>query len=187
MSRIFGEAIQTGIIVPDTEKAMQGWLEAGIGPFFIAEEHRMPARYHGKEDEIVFRAAFACSGAMQYELIQPLDETPSAFWEYLDRHPEGGIHHLAYLCDDIEDTVARVNAEGPLFEVVQEFIFPDGQVHEVYLEPVRKVSGPVAVQLISRKNQPGVQFFERMRLAAAEWNGSNPIRSVMEMYIEPQK
>ncbi len=185
MSRLFGEAIQTAIIVPDTEKAMQGWLEAGIGPFFVAEEHRMPARFRGGEtEEVVFRAAFACSGDMQYELIQPLDDTPSAFREYLNRHPEGGFHHIAYLCDDIDDKLAEVNADGPLFEVVQEFVFPDGHVHEVYLEPVRNVTGQIAVQLISRKNEPGVQFFEQMKVAAAEWDGSRPVRSVIEMYLD---
>ena len=184
MSRLFGEAIQTGIIVPDTAKAMEGWLEAGIGPFYIADEHRMPARYRGDENIIVFRAAFACSGFMQYELIQPLDDTPSAFNEFLKKNPEGGIHHLAYLCDDIEETVARVNSNGMLFEVVQEFVFPDGLIHEVYLEPVNKVGGAVAVQLISRKNKPGVRFFDRMRDAAGEWDGSRPTRSVIEMYIE---
>ena len=181
MSRLFGEAIQTGIIVPNVEEAMNGWLEAGIGPFFLSKEMPLTARYRGKPSDVVITVAFAYSGEMQYEFVQQDNDNPSAFGDFMAHHPQGGLHHLAYICDDIEETVSRVNANGPLFEVVQEFVFEDGKVHEIYMDPVRPVPGQLAVQLISRKNPPGIRFFELMKDASADWDGRDPIRSLDEM------
>ena len=47
----------------------------------------------------------------QIELIEPLgDMSPIA--AFLERHPEGGIHHLCYEVDDIEAACATMVAAG---------------------------------------------------------------------------
>ncbi|MCP4382200.1 MAG: methylmalonyl-CoA epimerase [Hyphomicrobiales bacterium] len=47
----------------------------------------------------------------QIELIEPLGET-SPIAAFLERHPEGGIHHLCYEVDDIGAASAAMVAAG---------------------------------------------------------------------------
>ena len=180
MSRIFGRPIQLGNVVPDVEAAMQGCVELGIGPFFIQERLEQPARYRGERHDLVFTCAFAQAGELQVEFISQDNDAPSAFRDFLERRPEGGLHHLAYYCDAVRDKVAEVNADGERFEVVQEFIFPDGVAHEVYLDPVRPVAGQLSVQLVEPSDD-GKAFFDLVRAAADEWDGSRPLRPMAEV------
>jgi len=181
MSRYFGKPVQMGNIVPDIDAAMQGCIEAGIGPFFVQREHANPARYRGERHDVVFSCAFGYSGDIQVEFIQQLNDAPSAFRDFLSRRPEGGLHHLAYFTDDIDATVAAANRERPRFEIAEEFIFPDGQVHEVYLEPVEEVTGPLAVQLINSNNRESVEFFELMQRQSVGWDGADPVRPLADV------
>jgi methylmalonyl-CoA/ethylmalonyl-CoA epimerase len=45
------------------------------------------------------------------ELLQPLGET-SPIAKFLERHPDGGIHHLCYEVDDIKAARDRLQAAG---------------------------------------------------------------------------
>ena len=82
MSIILGPAHQLGIVVRDIEAAMVRWTkDMGVGPFFyLGNPPIFDYQYLGKSSPIKLRAAFACSGPMQIELIeqgwQPADSLP---------------------------------------------------------------------------------------------------------------
>ena len=99
MSQYFGKAVHAAFVVPDIDKAIHRMLDSGIGPVYGMRRIRVAARFRGIRNDVLITAAFVYSGAMQYECVQQHDATPSAYTEYLERHPEGGFHHLAYFCD----------------------------------------------------------------------------------------
>lgn len=181
MSRLFGNPIQIGNVVPDIHRAMQGCLQAEIGPFFIHENFECRARYRGQRQDLVFSCAFAYSGNIQVEFIQQENDVPSAFRDYLELHPEGGLHHMAYYCDDIQQTIAAANKDKQRYDLVEEFIFPDDAVHEAYLVPTNNIPGSLAIQLVNRNNPSSVEFFEAMERIAADWDGTDPIRPMHDI------
>lgn len=74
------------------------------------------------------KTAFAKSGEVQIELIQPLDGD-NPYTEFLARRGEG-IHHLGFKVDDIDQAKAELGKKGmePFFSgdlVVMKFAYYD--------------------------------------------------------------
>lgn len=178
MSRLFGKAVHAAFVVPDIKAAMQEVIDDGIGPFYLMDHITPDARYRGTRNNPCISAAFVNSGDMQFEFIQPHDDTPSAFREFLERKPEGGLHHIAYWVDDIGDAVKDAQGQGFACNTVQEFVHPDGTAYEIYLEPLGK---PEAKLIQIMVDSPVKAFFEGVRQAAESWDGSNPVRDALEL------
>ena len=84
MTVLPGPVRQIGYVVTDLDQAMAGWLELGVGPWFVMRGLPMQALYRGEPCETTLSVAWSNSGEMQIELIQQLDDTPSIFTEFLD-------------------------------------------------------------------------------------------------------
>ena len=57
------------------------------------------------------RTAFFCVGEVHLELLEPTSpDSPIA--KFLEKHPAGGIHHLAYETDNIEGQLKQASAAG---------------------------------------------------------------------------
>ncbi len=183
MSRFFGKCEHDAFVVPDFDAAVQRLLDAGIGPVFVMKRIRVAARFRGERHDPLFSAAFAYSGSSQFEFICQHDDTPSAYKEFIDRKPGGGLHHTAYFAPQGFDAVlASAKARGTEFTVVQEFITPDGTPYEVYVEPTGKPDPLQAQLMISGPMEP---FFAEMERIAASWDGSDPIRDALKL-IPPE-
>jgi catechol 2,3-dioxygenase-like lactoylglutathione lyase family enzyme len=178
VSRLFGNAVHAAFIVPDIKAAMQEVIDDGIGPFYLMDHITPDASYRGTRNNPCISAAFVNSGDMQLEFIQPHDDTPSAFREFLARKPEGGLHHIAYWVDDIGEAVKSAEAKGYRFNTVQEFVNPDGSAYEIYLEPVGK---PDAKLIQIMVDSPVKAFFANVRMAAENWDGSEPVRDALDL------
>jgi methylmalonyl-CoA/ethylmalonyl-CoA epimerase len=104
-----------GVLVEDLERAIAA--HAGRGPWSVWTHgaHTMRTlEADGAPVEFAFRVA-ADAGAPQIELIQPLDERgPHAAW-MRDRGP--GLHHLAYLVQDVA-VARRAMREAGFAEIV---------------------------------------------------------------------
>jgi catechol 2,3-dioxygenase-like lactoylglutathione lyase family enzyme len=108
------------------------------------------------------------------EIITPHADQQSAYNDFLRRNPHGGLHHIAYFSDDFGKTLAKMDAAGMPLRIVQEFIdTPGSEPFEIYCEPVG-VDNPVIFQLL----RPGLfdGWFDFMLEAAANWDGTEPIR-----------
>lgn len=113
-------AVQVGIVVRDLEKST-GLLEKlfGIGPFhFIEWPNRPESKYffRGRQEPIKIRQAFVQVGALELELIQPLEGENNAYQQFLDERGEG-IHHILFETQDMDGTVSLVKEQG--VEVLQ--------------------------------------------------------------------
>jgi hypothetical protein len=178
VSRYFGDSVQAANVVPDIEHAIGRMLDSGIGPVFVMRRVRLLARHRGVQNSVLITVAFVYSGGIQYEFVEQHDDTPSAYLEFLAAHPEGGFHHVAHFCDDFDAALARAGELGTPFEVVQEFITPDGVPFEIYVQP-KGASDPLVTQL--SLTGPLQQFFAQMRAAAVNWNGSDPVRDAIAL------
>lgn len=184
VSQVFGNAVHAAFVVPDLDYEIERVLATGIGPIFLMKEIRPLARYRGERNDLFMSAAFVFSGNMVFEYVQQHDNTPSAYKEFLDRHPEGGLHHYAYFCDTFQDARDTARKLGKEFTVVQEYIWPSGEPYEIYMEPEGHPD-PLLVQLMI--HSPLEQMFEEMERISQDWDGSKPIRNAFELLPESMR
>jgi catechol 2,3-dioxygenase-like lactoylglutathione lyase family enzyme len=113
-------AVQIGIVVDDLERTTQLLSTVfGIGPFRFIEWPNRPDThyaYRGREEHIKIRQAFVQVGPLELEFIQPLEGDRNAYRQFLDEKG-GGIHHLLFEVEDLEEVTAEVAKSG--VEVLQ--------------------------------------------------------------------
>ncbi|MFX1456627.1 MAG: VOC family protein [Promethearchaeota archaeon] len=63
------------------------------------------------EKPLKIRVGFANIGNTMIELFQPLDDN-SIYSEYLEKYPEGGVHHVGFLVTDIEKEAKKWDEMG---------------------------------------------------------------------------
>jgi hypothetical protein len=171
MSRIFGPARQLGYVVHDIEAAMRHWTDdVGVGPFFYFEKVGMrDYRYLGESYAIELSIALSYSGDIQIELIQQRNAVPSLYLDRLRDHGEV-LHHVSAWSTDYDHDRQRIIDAG--HTPVQEArigtnrlaYFSTGQAPHSTVFELYDVSGKVQ------------GFNERIRLAAQDWDGTDPIR-----------
>jgi catechol 2,3-dioxygenase-like lactoylglutathione lyase family enzyme len=182
MSRILGPIHHHGYVYPDFDAALKRFAAAGIGPFFCMHETEALSIYKGELLPLNMSIAFVYSGQTCIEIITPTADQQASYNDFLRHTPHGGLHHVAYLSDDFDRSRALMAAAGAPLEVVQEFVTaPENPPFEIYTEPVG-VANPMIVQLL----KPGLfdAWFAMMRDAAADWDGSDPIRGAGQLLAD---
>jgi catechol 2,3-dioxygenase-like lactoylglutathione lyase family enzyme len=169
MSVLPGPIRQIGYVVTDLDKAMQSWVELGVGPWFVIRGLPMRALYRGEPCETALSLALSNSGEMQVELIHQEDDTPSIFTEFLASNGPG-YHQLAYWTEDFDATMNAVEGAGlPI-------VWSGGEGFGVRFAYVEPPDGPAAVIEISELTETQLASSTYIRHAAAGWDGSDPIR-----------
>lgn len=171
MSRFLGEIRQLGYVVPDIKAAMDHWSRVmGVGPFFY--NPRVPItgyRYGGTPFEVENSVALANSGPVQVELIQPRNEAPSMYRDFI-RAGHMGLQHVAYWTRDFDRDLARMCDQG--FRVQMEgcvgangrFVYFDREAHPGTVIELSEVLGPKG------------RMFDMIRQAGQGWDGRDPVR-----------
>lgn len=174
MSRIFGPVCQNGYVVRDIEAAMDHWINAlGVGPWFYIEEVKTDwFRHRGKDSKPQISIALANSGDLQIELIQQRNDAPSMYKEFLDAGREG-LQHMSFWTTEYQALYDRVLSmgytighEGQIGGEQGRFAYLDTETHPGTIVEISDISGGKG------------RFFEHIRAAARDWDGSNPIRKV---------
>ncbi|XCI61932.1 glyoxalase [Mycolicibacterium parafortuitum] len=162
---------QIGYVVTDLDRALDGWVCLGVGPWFVIRNLEQRVTYRGVPCEITLSLALANSGDMQVEVICQHDDTPSVFTEFLAaRGP--GFHQLAYWTEDFESTMAGLAETGwPVVWSGGE----DVGTRFAYLEPP---GGPAAAIEIMELTDATSGMATFLRDAAASWDGTDPIREL---------
>lgn len=175
MSRLFGPTRQLGIVVHDFMGTLRHWAEVqGIGPFFYFTDAPIDGfRLRGKEvDAPIVSIAFAYSGDLQIEIVHQQNDVPSLYQEFLESGREG-LNHIAAFHDKpgYDATYARaVKAVGTPW---QEGAI--GGVRFAYFETER-VPGATICEIAESGMEEPMALFEQMRVAAKQWDGSDPFR-----------
>jgi hypothetical protein len=172
MSKLFGSVRQLGFVVTDIEAAMAWWLRsAQIGPWFYLDNavvSHVTTRGTVTPD-LKLSAAFANTGDLQIELIEQRCDTPSIYTRPGD---DGGrLHHLSSWPEPTayDQVKARAAEEG--FIVDMEAGGKRGAFAYFSKEGEDGPFFEIAAMLPWRK-----AFFDQVRAAAVDWNGTDPIR-----------
>lgn len=171
MSRLFGNIAQIGYVVRDIDTAMENWVKHGVGPWFYVDRVQTDYfRYRGVDSGMQMSVALANSGDVQLELIQPRNDAPSMYRDFLESGREG-MQHIAYWSNDfqtlLDDALAAgytVGQEGSIGGEQGRFVYLDTELEQGTVIELSDISGPKG------------QFFQYIRDVAASWGGSDPIR-----------
>ena len=174
MSRIFGAVTQNGYVVRDIHAAMDHWVKVmGVGPWFYVDRVQTDYfRHRGEASPLEMSVALANSGDLQIELIQQRNDAPSMYKEFLDAGHEG-LQHMAYWTRDYQGLYDKalslgykVGQEGQIGGEQGRFCYFDAEGHPGTVIEISDISGNKG------------RFFEHIRKAALDWDGSDPIRIV---------
>ncbi|MDT5044839.1 MAG: hypothetical protein QOG75_692 [Mycobacterium sp.] len=172
MSVLPGPIRQIGYVVTDLDQALASWVELGVGPWLVIRGLPMRALYRGEPCETTLSLALSNSGELQVELIQQQDDAPSIFTEFLESGGSG-YHQLAYWTEDFDATMKAVlDAGWPV-------VWSGGEgfgVRFAYVEP--PTAAPSTVVEISELTETTRASSKYIRDAAADWDGSDPIREM---------
>ncbi len=174
MSLLFGKVCQNGYVVRDIDKAIKFWTEVmRVGPFFYIPRVKTDwFRYRGVDSAVEMSIAMANSGDLQIELIQQRNDAPSMYLDHLRDHDEG-MQHMSYWSNDYQALYDRAIASG--FVVGHEGQIGGAQGRFAYFE---SAGHPGTVIEISDISGGKGRFFDHVRKAAANWDGSDPVRVI---------
>jgi catechol 2,3-dioxygenase-like lactoylglutathione lyase family enzyme len=166
-----GSIRQIGYVVTDLDRALAGWVELGVGPWFVIRSMPQRVFYRGEPCEITLSLALANSGDMQLEVIQQQDETPSIFTEFLAAGREG-FHQFAYWTEDFDATMQVVEDAGwPVVWSGGE----DVGTRFAYVEPPNSPATIIEIMELTETTKGMATF---VRDAAGSWDGSDLIRNL---------
>jgi hypothetical protein len=174
MSRRFGQITQNGYVVPDLDAAMRHWSRVlGIGPWYVMGETAFDDMlYRGRPTAARVNIAMANSGDLQIELIQPLDDEPTPYRDFLQQTGGvGGLQHVSSWPDTgfYERTISEFTATGG------EILFQGraGRTRFTYLDTAQDLGTVFEMSDLS----PGSRrLFDAIRRDAGNWDGREPIR-----------
>lgn len=168
-----GTIMQLAYVPGDLDGALRYWTETmGVGPFFKLPNIQVEsAKYRGEPANIDFTVYIAYWGDLQIELIEQHNDTPSIYSSWR-REGREGLHHV---CIQVEDMAkARAVCAEAGATVMQEIALPGGG-EAIYVDAG---GGPGSLIEMICFPPENYAFFDVMRDAARDWDGSEPIRLV---------
>lgn len=172
---MLGPVVQVAYRVDDARAAATRMAHlTGAGPFVVIDRIQLShGEVGGAPCDFVHTSAYGWSGEVMMELVQPDSGPPSPFHPPFG--PDGtGLHHMAVMVDDLQDTYAWVDAQGLALAARAvtagadgtEFAFVDtraelGHLTEIY-ERSDRLTG----------------FYETIRRLSIGWDGTDPVRTL---------
>lgn len=174
MSTLFGPVRQLGYVVRDLEAAMKHWVEVmHVGPFFHFDRPPLiDYRYRGQPADLWISAAFAQCGPMQIELIQPRNDAPSMWRDFLAAGHEG-LQHIAFWVDEAGFDAKLAQAEAAGFTVCMSGSTIGASGRIVYFEQEAHPGTAIELSCLTPAKK---KVFDGVAEAAVGWDGRDPIR-----------
>lgn len=109
---VLGAVAQVGYLVDNLDDGIRSWVDRlGVGPWTVFRNVLMEGTYRGEPTAVQMDVALGYQGDVQIELIEPTNAARSPY-----RGDDGkvltGIHHLAWLVDDLDAVAAKLDASG---------------------------------------------------------------------------
>ena len=167
--------VQMAWVVDDLEAAATRISKAmRCGPFLMTRHIQLTdPRHRGRPQRTDFSLALAQAGAVQIELVEQHDDTPSVYRDAFPDGPPGGMafHHVAVIVADVGQETARYNALG--FDTGSSGRF--GDVDFTYVDT--RAAGGFMVEVLPDSDTIN-RFFGAVRKAAEEWDGTTVWREM---------
>ncbi len=169
-----GGIIQMAYVVTDLDAAIDHWVhDLKVGPWFRIDHFTgIDPVYRGGPSQADMTIAMAFAGHMLIELIQPNDDHPSVYRELLDRSGPG-FHHFGVASTDIDGDVAALEAKGYTL-AFRAGVPTGGEV--AYMDGGADKPGFVEyIEATAAMDETFTRFWR----ASVDWDGSDPIRSMI--------
>ena len=166
VSTRFGPVRQLGYVVRDLDRALEGWLAAGVGPWYVIDPLALERFQYRGGASIVPDVAIALSysGDLQVELIHQRDDTPTLYRDFLATSAEGGLQHLGFIPADYDAALAAALADG--WKVGH-----DGAAAGTRFAYVERGNHPGTVVELIDLDDAMAGFMAHIAAAAADWDG----------------
>ncbi|SHI01135.1 VOC family protein [Marivita hallyeonensis] len=170
----FGQVRQLGYVVKDLEAAMTYWRDVmGVGPFFHFENAPVgDFKYYGVETDAKISLALANCGDMQIELIQPRDDKPSPYRDFLNEGREG-LQHLAFWSETFDADLAHAQTAG--FKVILSGYAVQEDGLFAYFDDTAAPQPGVMVEL-SALTGAKKETFAMIKEKSLTWDGKIPVQ-----------
>lgn len=179
MSRLYGSVRQIAFVVHSLDRALAYWTQTlGVGPFFVQRETAPENfRYRGNPSPPpLLSIALGSSGGLQVELIEQLDQRPSAYKEFLDVGREGFHHVCSWLTRaEYDVTIARLGSYGAT--VAHEGTIGSGGVRFAYIATDVGPDG-LMYEIADVMDSPAYPALQALLDAGRAWDGREPIREI---------
>lgn len=169
MARL-GPIDQIGYVTADLDRAVERWTrQLGVGPWTVFRNVVLDGEYRGAPTRVSIDVALSYQGAVQIELIEPTSDAPSPY-----RGPDGavleGIHHVAWVIDDLDCELARFADLG----LTPAFTAQNPATRVAYLAPEGEAG--VYYELIEGAGMRSM--IDQGVAAAAHWDGTSPVTEI---------
>ena len=155
--------------VHDLDSWLEQFIALGIGPWWVSRNQAPDVFIHrGRQSDTKFSWGLTWSGDVMYELIQPLDDLPSPYREFLDAGREG-LQHGAFYPPDFDAAIEALRQSGktPILEG------HSGEAKFMYFEGLGSPPEPIELQYLPAD----VQAKHRsLKSICDNWDGSDPLR-----------
>jgi hypothetical protein len=164
--------IQMAYVVPDIQAAMRAWIDkTGVGPWFVLDHFTgIDPQYRGAASRADVSLAMSFAGHMNIELIQPNNDAPSVYREWIERRGYG-FHHWGRATWHFDRDVERYRSAG--HELVFLAAVPTGG-RVSYMDTTAEMPGYVELIELGGGFEPAFSKFYR---ASIGWDGQEPVRS----------
>jgi hypothetical protein len=171
MSRVFGEIKQIAYITRDFDAVIDFFIKTGIGPWFIAKKRPMrDVTYRGQRVDLEISLGMANSGPLQVEVIEPTNDAPSIYQDWLAKYPgQLMVQHVAAWPADFAGADRRVLEAG--YQSVMSANLPGG-AFAYYEHP----DHPEFVFETAELTDERRDIWGAIARAAQDWDGQDPIR-----------
>ena len=152
---------QIAWVVKDIHVAEKFFKEVVGVPNFVKMENLsasdLEGTYYGKPANFVFHLYMVASGDSLIELIQPVSGK-SIFQDYLDKNPNGGVQHIAYMIPEAELETAIAELTGKGYPVISSLRLPVASV--AFFDTSKDIG--VATEIIG-VTEAGVEFVQQLK------------------------
>lgn len=164
--------IQMAYVVSDIRAAMNHWVEKlKVGPWFLLDHFTgNDPKYRGADSKADVALAMSFAGHMNIELIQPNNDEPSVYREWIERRGYG-FHHWGRATSNFDRDVQQYRAAG--HELAFLAGVPSGG-RVAYMDTTATLPGYVEFIEIGGMFEP---VFNRFYRESIGWDGSSPVRS----------
>ncbi len=115
LTDVFNEIVQVGIVVEDMDAAIKGMKQVfDLDPDATSDNYYKNTWYRGEIITAPAKAAFYNFFNVQLEFLQPIDDDPSIWQDYLKEGPHHGhaLHHLRFNVEDNDVASALMERAG---------------------------------------------------------------------------
>ena len=156
------QLVQVAYAVDDVVAAATRWVERGVGPFFVREHIEVDrVRIGGQPGSFDHSSAYGWWGDVMIELICDHADQPIG--------PTVGVHHLAYLVDDLAEAQASMTEAG-----WPEALFAHAGSTAFAMHDATADLGHLIEMYSPTEGLTG--FYAMVETAAITWDGTDPIR-----------